>query len=167
MIYKPQSLVITIYKHTIPDNKIIPNLNKHKIFVPTNYLRILNKNAEKYTQKRRLPKTWRLAKPWRMPNLWRQSPYCLGSAESATSNIFLVPLNSTFSSLLMLNRVHVVSKWGMSSLRPAFMRALFPIPYRPAVPVRHAQKCSKPWRLQKSWRPPPFLAIFDGRNLSS
>jgi hypothetical protein len=40
-----------IYKHTIPNNKIIPNLNKPKIFVPTNYLHILNKNTDKNTQK--------------------------------------------------------------------------------------------------------------------
>ena len=38
------------------------------------------------------------------------APYCLGSAESATADISLVPLMSTFSSLLMLNRGHVVSK---------------------------------------------------------
>ncbi len=54
-----------IYKNTISNNKIIPNLNKLKIFVPANYLRILNKNAEKHT------KTWRRVKTWRMPNLWR------------------------------------------------------------------------------------------------
>jgi len=47
MIYKTQSLKIMIYKNTIHNNKIIPNLNKPKIFVPANYLRILNKNAGK------------------------------------------------------------------------------------------------------------------------
>ncbi len=36
-----------IYKNTIHNNKIIPNLNKPKIFVLANYLRILNKNAGK------------------------------------------------------------------------------------------------------------------------
>ncbi len=50
MIYKTQSLIIMIYKNTILNNEIIPNLNKLKIFVPANYLRILNKNAEKYTK---------------------------------------------------------------------------------------------------------------------
>ncbi len=39
-----------IYKNTIPNNEIIPNLNKPKMFVPANYLCILNKNAEKYTK---------------------------------------------------------------------------------------------------------------------
>jgi hypothetical protein len=37
-------------------------------------------------------------------------PYCLGSAESATADFSLVPLMSTFFSLLMMNCVHVVSK---------------------------------------------------------
>jgi hypothetical protein len=37
-------------------------------------------------------------------------PYCLGSPESATADISLVLLMGTFSSLLMLNLEHVVSK---------------------------------------------------------
>jgi hypothetical protein len=63
---------------------------------------------------------------------------------------------STFSSLLMLNRMHVVSTWGMSCLHPAFMRALSPVPYRPAVPVRHAQEWSNLWRRPNLWCPPIF-----------
>jgi hypothetical protein len=47
MIYKTQSLIIKIYKHTIPNNKIIPNLNKPKMFVPVNYLR-MQKNTQKH-----------------------------------------------------------------------------------------------------------------------
>jgi hypothetical protein len=87
MIYKTQSLIIMIYKNTIPNNKIIPNLNKPKIFVPANYLHILNKNAEKYTktlapgQNLAPGITWRMVKTWRMPNLWivmkSRRPYCL------------------------------------------------------------------------------------------
>ncbi len=40
-----------IYTNTIPYNEIISNLNKPKTFVSTNYWRILNKIAEKNTQK--------------------------------------------------------------------------------------------------------------------
>ncbi len=73
MIYKTQSLVITIYKNTIPNNKIIPNLNKPKIFVPANYLRILNKNAEKYTKTRRLVKTRLMVKTRRLVKTQRMA----------------------------------------------------------------------------------------------
>jgi hypothetical protein len=37
-------------------------------------------------------------------------PYCLGLAESATADFSLVPLMSMFSSLLMMNLEHEVSK---------------------------------------------------------
>jgi hypothetical protein len=37
-------------QNTIPNNKIISNLNKLKIFASTNYWRILNKNADKITK---------------------------------------------------------------------------------------------------------------------
>jgi hypothetical protein len=47
MIYKTQSLIIMIYTNTIPNNEIIPNLNKPKAFAPANYWCILNKNAAK------------------------------------------------------------------------------------------------------------------------
>ncbi len=116
----------------------------------------------------RMPKTWRMVKTWRMLKTWRpqnlcclvkhwcpkkcwrsrksrrsrsRTPYCLGSAESATADLSLVPLISMFASLLMLNRVHVVSKWGMSSPGPAFMGELSPVPgylYRPAM-LRNGQ----------------------------
>jgi hypothetical protein len=50
---------------------------------------------------------WRLRKSgWPAEEL----PYCLGSAESATADFSLDPLMSTFSSLLMMNCVHVFSK---------------------------------------------------------
>ncbi len=76
-------------------------------------------------------KTWSIQNLWRLAKLgaWKnvgvhgnvdtagklggpaeELPYCLGSTESATAEFSLVPLISTFSSLLMLNRVHVVSK---------------------------------------------------------
>jgi hypothetical protein len=40
----------------------------------------------------------------------QETPSCLGSAESATADFSLVLLMSMLSSLVMLNRVHVVSK---------------------------------------------------------
>ncbi len=39
--------MIYMYTNTIPNNKIIANLNKPKTFTPANYWRILNKNADK------------------------------------------------------------------------------------------------------------------------
>jgi hypothetical protein len=37
-------------QNTSPNNEIISNLNKLKIFASTNYWRILNKNADKITK---------------------------------------------------------------------------------------------------------------------
>ncbi len=66
---------------------------------------------------------------------------------------------STFSSLLMLNLEHVVSKWGMSYLGPAFMGGLSPVPYRLLVPDRHAQKWLNLWPRPNLWRPPEISLI--------
>ena len=107
---------------------------------------------------------WRLAKCRRPQKCWRsrksgrifwRTPYCLGSAESATADSSLVPLMSTFSSLLMLNHVHVVSKRGMSPPCPAFMGGLSPVPCRLLVLARHAQKWSKTRCLE--WNSESFL----------
>jgi hypothetical protein len=119
---------------------------------------------------RRPVKTQRMVKPQCPSNLWRlvkyqrpwkywrsrksrricwRTPYCLDSAESAAADFSLVPLMSTFSSLLMLNCVHVVSKSGMSPPCPAFMGGLSSVPCRLLVPARHAQKWSKTRRRQK------------------
>jgi hypothetical protein len=69
---------------------------------------------------------------------------------------------STFSSLLMLNCVHVVSKSGMSPPCPAFMGGLSSVPCRLLVPARHAQKWSK------TRRPPeiPLISVKPKQSLS-
>ncbi len=132
-----------------------------------------------YTKTWRMPKIWRMQKTWRPKNQWRLvkcwrllkcqrpwkcwrsrkgrrtrciTPYCLGSAEFPTADFSLVPLMSTFSSLLMLNRVHVDSKWGMVPQRPAFMGGLS----SHTVPARHSQRWSNLWRRPNTWRPPGF-----------
>jgi hypothetical protein len=55
-----------------------------------------------------VPKTRRVLKIRRIRKSGQ--PYCLGSAESATADISLVQLMSMFSSSLVLNLEHVVSK---------------------------------------------------------
>jgi hypothetical protein len=62
-----------IYTNTIPNNKIIPNLNEPKTFAPANYWRMLNKNAEKYTKILAPGKTWRMVKTWRLVKTWRMA----------------------------------------------------------------------------------------------
>jgi hypothetical protein len=103
-------------------------------------------------------KCWRSRKSRRI--CWR-TPYCLGSAESAAADISLVQLMNTFSFLLMLNCVHVVSKRGMSPPCPAFMGGLSPVPCRLLVAARHAQKWSKTRRRPKTRRLPeiPLISV--------
>ncbi len=66
---------------------------------------------------------------------------------------------STFSSLLMLNRVNGVSKWGMSSPSPAFMDRFSSLLYRLLVPARHAQKWLNLWRRPSLWHPPEISLV--------
>ncbi len=106
-----------------------------------------------------VPKTLRVLKTQRVPKIrWIRisgQPSCLGSAESASADISLVPLMSTFFSSLVLNLDHVVSKWGMGCLSAAVCTA-------PAV-------CTgPPWSKMvqihaSAW----FLSIFGDKNLSS
>jgi hypothetical protein len=107
MIYKTQSLVIVIYKDTIPKNKIIPNLNK-----PGKTMAHAKNMAPGKTivhAKNMAPGTT-IAHAKNMKPGKTMAPYCLGSAEYAAADISLVPLMSTFSSLLIMNLEHVVSK---------------------------------------------------------
>ncbi len=59
----------------------------------------------------------------------------------------------------VLNHVHLDSKWGRSSLCPAFMCGLSSVLYRLLVPARHTQKWSKVWRRPKYWRLPEISLI--------
>ncbi len=131
-------------------------------------------------------KTWRLVKTWRMVKTWRiqvlggcqklgpwrnigaagkvggpaeELSYCLGSAESATADFSPVPLMSTFSSLSMLNLVHVVSKWGMVLQCPAFMGGPSSLNVPAAGTGPPCSKWSNLWRRPNTWPPPEISLI--------
>ncbi len=110
-----------------------------------------------------------LAEQEKQASRWR-APYCLGSAESPTADLSLVPLMSTFSSSMMyvLNLEHVVSKWRVSSRHSAFTGGLSPVPYQLFVTARHAQKWFKSTRQPKIRRPHeiPLISVKSQQSLT-
>ncbi len=79
----------------------------------------------------KFPRLWKYWSNWKS----KRPAYCLGSAEYPTADFSLVPLMSKFSSSLMWWISHVVSKWGTSCCRPAFMGGIFPVLYQLFVPA--------------------------------
>jgi hypothetical protein len=80
------------------------------------------------------------------------------------SNCWLLPGPADEHILLLIdvmNLEHVVSKWGESSCRPAFMGGLSPVLYQLFVPARHAKKWSKSMRQPKVRLPPgiPLISV--------
>ncbi len=115
---------------------------------------------------RQMLKTWRLGKYWRPWKCWRsrksrrpteELPYCLGSAEYSTADFSLDPLMSTFSSLLMLNHVHVVSKWRMVLQCSAFMGGISSCTVPAVCTSLPCSKWSNLWRRPNTWRLPEIL----------